>query len=145
MVTSTAVGMPPAFSLFNQYLTQLEKRLVKALRVVLASMHVPALPSLVKTEPAESFTHCFHAYVQNVAVQLLHHCGPPLTKRDRTFAKAAKYQSKYVSDMEVDSIRHSLASNSSSATSTVKLESFQVIASEQSAVDNFNELCSAMC
>ena len=41
--------------------------------------------------------------------------------------------------MDVDSIRPSLAPNTSSATSIVQLESFQVTASEQSAVDNLNE------
>ena len=41
--------------------------------------------------------------------------------------------------MELDSTRHSLASNSSSATSTVQLESFKVTASEQNAVEYFNE------
>ena len=41
--------------------------------------------------------------------------------------------------MEVDSIRQPMASNASSAPSTIQLESFQVTASEQSAVDNLNE------
>ena len=44
--------------------------------------------------------------------------------------------------MEVDSIRHSLASNSSRAANTdntVQLESFQVTTSEKGAVDNLNE------
>ena len=64
-----------------------------------------------------------------------------LTKRARTFVEAAKHHSKNASDtcMEMDGIRQSLASNSSEAASTLQLESFQVTASEQSAVDTLNE------
>ena len=41
--------------------------------------------------------------------------------------------------MEVESIRQPVTSNTSSAPSTVQLDSFQVTASEQSAIDNLNE------
>ena len=55
------------------------------------------------------------------------------------FAEATKHHSKNASDMKMDGIRQSLASNSSEAASTLQLESFQVTASEQSAVESLNE------
>jgi hypothetical protein len=64
----------------------------------------------------------------------------PHTKRARTFAEAAKHHSKDASNMEVDGVRPSPTSNTDSATiaSAVQLESFQVSASEQNAVDSLN-------
>ena len=100
--------------------------------------HVPA----VKIEPAEKLCSLLSRKRQERSSPIaspLRSTRSPHTKRARTFAEAAKHRSQNISDMEVDSIRHSLASNSSSAQSTVQLGSFQVTASEQSAVDNLNE------
>ena len=103
---------------------------------------VPATPSIVKTNPVEKL----HSLLSRKRTERsspiassLRSTRSPHTKRARTFAEAAKHHSKDVSDMEVDSIRQPVASNASNAPSTVQLESFQVTASEQSAVDNLNE------
>ncbi len=103
---------------------------------------VPTQPSLVKTEPSEKLRSLLSRKRQERSSPIaspLRSTRSPHTKRARTFAEAAKHHSKNISDMEVDSIRQSLVSNTSSASSTVQLGSFQVTASEQSAVDNLSD------
>ena len=103
--------------------------------------HVPALPSLVKIESTEKL-HSLLSWKRtersSPIASSLRSTRSPHTKRAHTFAEGAKHHSKDVSDMKVDNIRQSLA-YTTSAPSTVQLESFQVTASEQSAVDNLNE------
>lgn len=89
--------------------------------------HVPA----VKIEPTEKLRSLLSQKRQERSSPItspLRSTRSPHTKRARTFAEAVKHHSQNVSDVEVDSIRHSLASNTSSAPSTVQLGSFQVTA-----------------
>ena len=50
-----------------------------------------------------------------------------------------KYHTKDISDLELDTIRQTLASNPAGIGRTVQLEDFHVTASEQSAVNIFKE------
>ena len=103
--------------------------------------HVPAPPNLVDTEPAVKLRLLLsrkHTERSSPIASPLRSTRSPHTKRACTFAEAAKHHSKVVSDMEADSIRQPVASDTSSGTNRVQLESFQVTASEQDAVDNLN-------
>ena len=121
-------------------LVQLERQ--QLVQSLLTNMHVPAQPSLVETTPVEklcSLLSCKCTERSSPIASPMRSTTSPHTKKAHTFAEAAKHHSKDVSDMEVDTIRQPMVSNASSGPSTVQLESFQVTASEQSAVDNLNE------
>ena len=99
---------------------------MKRLKVVLASVHVPAQPTLVETPPAKKLCSLLsrkHSERSSLIASPLHSIISPHTKRARTFAEAEKHHSKDVSDMEVDSNRRPMTFDTSS---NVQLESFQV-------------------
>ena len=105
--------------------------------------HGPAPPSLVETTPAEKLRLLLsrkRTERSSPIASPLRSTRSPCTKRARTFAEAAKHHSSDVSEMEMDNIGQSLASNTSSAPNAVQLGSFQVTASERSAVDNLREI-----
>ena len=117
---------------------------MKALKEVLASVHICLHhhACLVEATPAEKLHFLLsrkHTERSSPITSPLQSTRSPYTKRARTFAEAEKHHSKNVSDMEINSIRQSLASNSSGIANTVQFESFQITASEQSAVDSLNE------